>query len=125
MAAGIATLHALGETTAWANAAEAAVQLVEGVADAAAVTGVDVQPTFVGTMFGLFFAEEPVTDWESAKRADTKRYAAFHRAMLERGVYLPPSQFETWFVSTAHGDEEIDATVAAAREALAALPSPR
>jgi glutamate-1-semialdehyde 2,1-aminomutase len=126
MAAGIATLRALGEPSAWANAAEAASQLVEGIADAAASSGVDVQPACAGTMAGLFFTESPITDWESARmHADTARYAAFHRAMLGRGVYLPPSQFETWFVSTAHGDEEIDATVAAAREALAALPSPR
>jgi glutamate-1-semialdehyde 2,1-aminomutase len=73
-------------------------------------------------MFGFFFTESPIRSWESAKEhADTQRFAAFHRAMLERGVYLPPSQFEAWFLSTAHGDAEIDATVSAAREVFASL----
>ena len=82
-----------------------------------------VQSARAGTMLGLFFADAPVTDWESAARSDTGRFAAFHRAMLDRGVYLPPSQFETWFVSTAHTEPVIDATVAAARDAFAALAS--
>jgi glutamate-1-semialdehyde 2,1-aminomutase len=69
-------------------------------------------------MFGFFFTDAPVRDWETAKAADTQRFARFHRAMLERGVYLPPSQYESWFVSSAHGDEEIDRTIAAAREAF-------
>ena len=79
------------------------------------------QPARVGTMFGLFFTEAPVTSWDTAKLADTERFAAFHRAMLERGVYLAPSQFEAGFVSTAHGDVEIDATIGAARDAFASL----
>jgi glutamate-1-semialdehyde 2,1-aminomutase len=66
----------------------------------------------------LFFTDRPVTDYESAKTSDTGRFARFHRAMLERGVYLPPSQFEAIFISTAHGDAEIDRTLAAAEEAL-------
>lgn len=70
-------------------------------------------------MLGLFFTDSPVRSWEDAKRADTERFASFHRAMLERGVYLPPSEFETWFLSTAHGEEEIETTIAAAREAFA------
>ena len=65
-------------------------------------------------MLGLFFAESPIRSWEDAKLADTERFAAFHRGMLERGVYLAPSQFEAWFLSTAHGDDEIDMTIAAA-----------
>ena len=68
-----------------------------------------------GTMFGLFFSDAPVTSWETARRADTTRFAASIGAMLERGVYLAPSQFEAGFLSTAHGDAEIDATIAAAR----------
>ena len=71
-------------------------------------------------MAALFFSESPVRTWDEAQRADTGRFARFHRAMLGRGVYLPPSQFETWFLSTEHGDEEIEATIAAAREAFAA-----
>jgi glutamate-1-semialdehyde 2,1-aminomutase len=72
-------------------------------------------------MFGLSFADTPVTSWDDAAKADTARFATFHRAMLERGVYLAPSQFEAGFVSTAHGDGEIDATLEAAAEVLAAL----
>ena len=59
-----------------------------------------------------------MTSWGTARNADTTRFAAFHRAMLERGVYLAPSQFEAGFLSTAHGDSEVDATIAAARDAL-------
>jgi glutamate-1-semialdehyde 2,1-aminomutase len=73
----------------------------------------------VGSMFTFFFTPEPVTDWDSAKKADTARFAVFFRAMLERGVYLPPSQFEAAFLSAAHSDQDIQATVAAARESFA------
>jgi glutamate-1-semialdehyde 2,1-aminomutase len=72
-------------------------------------------------MFGLFFTDGLVTTWEEAKLADTGRFAAFHRGMLDRGIYLAPSQFEAGFVSTAHGEAEVEATIAAAREAFAAL----
>ena len=65
-----------------------------------------------------FFSDAPVTDWASAKQADTRRYGGFFRAMLEGGVYLPPSQFEAAFLSTAHGEEEIERTIEAARKAL-------
>jgi glutamate-1-semialdehyde 2,1-aminomutase len=72
-------------------------------------------------MFGFFFADTPVTDWESAKRSDTRRFGHFHRAMLERGVYLAPSQFEAAFLSIAHGDAEIDATIESAGEVFSGL----
>jgi glutamate-1-semialdehyde 2,1-aminomutase len=64
----------------------------------------------VGSMFTIFFTDQPVTDWESAKKSDTARFADFHRAMLEGGVYLPPSQFEAAFVSAAHSEEDIRTT---------------
>jgi glutamate-1-semialdehyde 2,1-aminomutase len=70
----------------------------------------------VGSMFTLFFTEGPVTDYESAKRSDTKRFAEYFRFMLERGIYLAPSQFEAAFVSAAHTVEDIARTVAASRE---------
>jgi glutamate-1-semialdehyde 2,1-aminomutase len=70
----------------------------------------------VGSMFTWFFTDQPVTDWDSAKRADTAKFAAFHRAMLEQGIYLPPSQFEAAFVSAAHTDEDIRKTQEAARK---------
>jgi glutamate-1-semialdehyde 2,1-aminomutase len=121
MAAGIETLRVLGEPGVWDRIARAGERLYDGVGDAAAETGVAGQPTRAGTMFGFFFTESPVRSWEDAVRADTDRFAAFHRAMLERGVYLPPSQFEAWFLSGAHGDAEIDTTIGAARDAFASL----
>ena len=117
MTAGIETLRVLAEPGVWDGIEHAAERLLSGIA----AVGAPVRLARVGTMFGLFFADAPVTSWDGAKRADTGRFAAFHRAMLDRGIYLPPSQFETWFVSTAHGEPEIDATVAAAREAFASL----
>jgi glutamate-1-semialdehyde 2,1-aminomutase len=74
----------------------------------------------VGSMFTFFFAPGPVTDWDSAKRCDTTRFAQFFHFMLERGVYLAPSQFEAGFVSAAHSEQDIRDTVEAAREFFAA-----
>ena len=67
-------------------------------------------------MFTFFFTDRPVTDWESAKQCDTARFGKFFHFLLERGVYIAPSQFEAGFVSAAHSPEDIQATVAAARE---------
>ena len=64
---------------------------------------------------------QPYPRWDDAKTADTDRFARFHRALLDRGVYLAPSQFEAGFISTAHGDVEIDAKIDAARDALASV----
>ena len=121
MAAGIATLRALEEDGAWDAAARAAERLFEGLGAAAADADVAGRPTRAGTMLGFFFTDAPIRSWEQAKLADTERFASFHGAMLERGVYLPPSQFEAWFLSSEHGDAEIDATVSAAAEAFASL----
>jgi len=74
----------------------------------------------VGSMFTWFFTDQPVTDYESAKRADVTQFARFHRSMLEQGVYLPPSQFEAAFVSAAHTAEDVRKTAEAARNAFAA-----
>jgi glutamate-1-semialdehyde 2,1-aminomutase len=73
----------------------------------------------VGSMFTVFFTDRPVTDWDSAKRSDTARFGRFFRAMLERGVYLAPSQFEAAFLSAAHTEDDIRKTIAAAKEAFA------
>jgi glutamate-1-semialdehyde 2,1-aminomutase len=70
----------------------------------------------VGSMFTFFFSSDPVTDWESAKRCDTARFAQFFHFLLDRGVYIAPSQFEAGFISTAHTEQDIAATVGAARE---------
>src|SRR5689334_15169089 len=72
----------------------------------------------VGSMFTVFFTDRPVTDWDSAKTCDTARFGRFFRGMLERGVYLAPSQFEAAFLSAAHSDADIDCTIAAAGAAL-------
>ena len=72
----------------------------------------------VGAMFTFFFTDGPVTDWESAKRCDTAKFGRFFQGMLERGIYLAPSQFEAAFLSAAHTEEDIDRTIAAARDAL-------
>jgi glutamate-1-semialdehyde 2,1-aminomutase len=117
MTAGIETLRVLAGPGVWEGIERATDRLVAGLSSA----GGSVQVSSVGSMFGLFFSDRPVRGWDDARTADTERFAAFHRAMLARGVYLAPSQFEAGFVSTAHGDREIDATVDAAREALAGL----
>jgi glutamate-1-semialdehyde 2,1-aminomutase len=117
MTAGIETLRALAEPGVWEGLERATTRLADGLAS----LGSSVQVSSVGSMFGLFFTDRPVRSWDDARMADTDRFAAFHRAMLERGIYVAPSQFEAGFVSTAHGDEEIDATVEAAVAALADL----
>jgi glutamate-1-semialdehyde 2,1-aminomutase len=74
-----------------------------------------------GSMFTFFFTNQPVTDYESAKRCDTAKFGKFFRLMLERGIYLAPSQFEAAFVSAAHSEADIRRTITAARESFAAL----
>ena len=121
MAAGIATLTALREEGVWDLAAGAARALVEGIGEAAKRAGIPVQLPCVGTMFSCFFTEEPVVDWETASGCDTKRFAKVFHGLLERGVYLPPSQFEACFLSTAHTDREITHTVEAFDEVFQSL----
>ena len=72
-------------------------------------------------MFTSFFTDAPVTDWDSAKRSNTDRFAKFFHAMLNEGIYLAPSQFEAAFLSYAHSDDDLDATLKAARQAFAKL----
>jgi glutamate-1-semialdehyde 2,1-aminomutase len=85
---------------------------------AAADAGLPHQVARVGSMLTLFFNAEPVTDYDAARRSDTARFARFFWGMMDRGVYLPCSQFEAAFVSAAHTEEQVAQTVAAAREAL-------
>ena len=72
-------------------------------------------------MFTWFFKNAPVTDWDTAATSDTALFGKFHRAMLEAGVWLPPSQFEAMFLGTAHGEAEVEATIAAATETFAEI----
>ena len=117
MTAGIETLRVLAEPGVWDDLERAGARLEAGLR----TLGEGVQVARAGTMFGLFFADAPVTSWNTAKVADTGRFAGFHATMLERDVYLAPSQFEAGFISTAHGEAEIDATIDAARDALASV----
>jgi glutamate-1-semialdehyde 2,1-aminomutase len=123
MRAGIETLKLLDEPGAYDQLESAAGQLERGLTEAASSVGVPVTINRVGSMLTVFFSAEPVTDFKSASACDTERFAAFFQAMLSRGVYLPPSQFEAWFVSLAHGENEIRETIEAARESFAALGS--
>ncbi len=121
MAAGIETLKALREPGTYERFDELGHRLEEGVANAAERAGIPIYQTRVGSMFGLFFAGGEVTDYATAKQADTERYAQYFWGMLERGVYLAPSQFEAGFLSLAHGEEHIDATIAAAEDTFREL----
>ena len=119
MTAGVSTLRLLGEPGVYDHLERLAARLVDGLGSAAQAAGVAYTANRVGSMFTGFFSDATVTDYASAKRANTRRYARFFHAMLERGVYLAPSQFEAGFVSLAHTDADIDATLTAAEAAFA------
>jgi glutamate-1-semialdehyde 2,1-aminomutase len=124
-AAGAAQLELLREPGVYERLEQAGAKLGEGLRSAAESAGVPVYQTRVGSMFCLFFSDQPVVDEASARRSDVGQYATYFHEMLERGVYLAPSQFEAGFISLAHGNEEIERTVAAARVALAAVGKER
>jgi len=118
MSAGIETLKELQKPGMWDALEARSAQLAAALSATAEDAKVPVVLQRVGTMFTTFFTDRPVTNWATAKSADTKKYAAFFRAMLESSVYLAPSQFEAGFMSTAHRDEEIRLTVRAVEQAL-------
>jgi glutamate-1-semialdehyde 2,1-aminomutase len=117
MTAGLATLRELVRTGVFDSIAARTARLVDGIESAAHSCGLPVQAARAGTMFGFYFLKEAgasITNWDRAKRfADTARYGRFFHAMLERGVYFAPSQFEAAFMSSAHGAAEVDAVLAA------------
>ena len=121
MSAGVQMLRTLQRTDPYQDLERKAARLSDGLKAAAAEAGVDVASNRVGSMMTLFFTRERVVDYRSAKTSDTAAYARYFHAMLERGVYLAPSQFEAAFLSTAHTDQDVDATVAAAHEAMRAV----
>ncbi|OGO46904.1 MAG: glutamate-1-semialdehyde-2,1-aminomutase [Chloroflexi bacterium RBG_16_64_32] len=121
MAAGIAALGALADDAAYQRLEASAGRLEDGLRRAARETETPVRINRAGSMLTMFFTADPVTDFASAKRSDTQRYAAYFREMLSRGVFLPPSQFEAVFVSLAHSDDEIVRTVEAVEASLAAV----
>jgi len=121
MAAGLATLRHLREhkKEIYPRLDKLCGELTAGVAAVAKEAGVSVCYNRVGSMFTWFFAPGPVTGWDSADKSDVEAFGRFFRAMLENGIYLPPSQFEAAFLSVAHTDEDIQQTIAAAKQAFA------
>jgi glutamate-1-semialdehyde 2,1-aminomutase len=120
MAAGLATVSHLQVNAAhiYSKLETTTRTLAEGVAAAAAKAGIPLTTNRVGSMWTWFFTPGPVTNYDQAARSDTAAFGRFHRAMLDQGIWLPPSQFEAAFLSTAHGDAEIQTTLAAATKAL-------
>jgi len=119
MAAGLAQLRELARIDGWRLLEDIAGKLEKALASVTSSRKL----TFhhIGSMFCLFFADGPIFDLESAQRSDTKKFAQFFHSCLERGVYFPPSQFETAFISTAHSDDDVEQTSRVVREALMAL----
>jgi len=118
VAAGIAALKALKQAGSYRKLESMTAELVAGLQRAAEQAGVPVQINRIGSMFTVFFTSSPVTNFQTAKTSDTTRYGKFFHSMLQQGVYFPPSQFETCFVSLAHTRSDIRSTVNAAREAF-------
>src|SRR5271157_187300 len=121
VAAGIATLDVLRRPGVYERLETLAQALTAGLSEVAKRAGVALTINRIGSVFTPFFCAGPVADYASAKQSDTAAFGRFFRAMLDRGVYLPPSQFETGFVSTAHSERDVEDTIRAASEAFASL----
>ena len=128
VAAALAVLDALdADPELWSRLEDYTEKLAQGLEAAARAAGVPARVQRVGSMWTLFLmwttslAEKPIRSWDDARGVDRERFAAFHRGMFARGVLLPPSPFETAFVSAAHGDEELERTLVAARATLAEI----
>ncbi len=123
MAAGVATLGYLEQNrdSVYKQLEQSSAAVANAVAAEAARAGIPLTTNRQGAMFTWFFTADPVRDFASAEGANTKKFAAFHRGMLDRGIWLPPSQFEAAFVGTAHTTEHVDQTIAAAHEVFATL----
>ena len=123
MAAGAATLRRLKRDGASIYAAleSNSAALVDGVTKAARDSGIEITNARVGSMFTWFFQGGDIHDYDSAAKSDSKKFAQFHRGMLERGIYLPPSQFEAAFLSSAHTSQDIQETIDAAQQTLGAF----
>ncbi|HEX4309337.1 MAG TPA: glutamate-1-semialdehyde 2,1-aminomutase [Acidobacteriaceae bacterium] len=125
MAAGIATVGYLREHRAevYTKLEKSSAEVADGVASAAVKAKIPLTTNRVGAMWTWFFTSGPVANYEQAAHSDMKRFAAFHQAMLAAGVWLPPSQFEAAFISTAHTDTDVQQTIDAARQAFASIAS--
>jgi glutamate-1-semialdehyde 2,1-aminomutase len=118
-AAGVATLRELRDCPPYERLESLSDRLAKGLDEAATAAGVPHTVARVGSMMTLFFNPEPVVDLPTAAKCDTKAFARYFWGLMERGVYMPCSQYEALFVSAAHIEADIDATIAAAREVLA------
>jgi len=121
MTAGIKTLEILQRPGSYEHLEKITSRLINGILEAGRAAGHKVCGGSIGGMFGFFFCEGPVTNFKEAMKADTAKFARWHRAMLEEGVYLAPSQFEAGFTSLKHTEADVDATVAAARRVFARI----
>jgi len=121
MVAGIKTLEILGRPGAYEHLDKITKKLINGILEAGKETGHAMCGSSISGMYGFFFCDGPVNCFEDAMASDTEKFGRFHRAMLERGVYFAPSQFEAGFTSLAHTEEDIDATIAAVKDALKSL----
>jgi glutamate-1-semialdehyde 2,1-aminomutase len=121
MRAGLSTLPKLEAPGFYDALNRKTKRLAEGLRSALKDAGVPGQVNLAGSSLTLFFANATVRNYADAKKSDTARFGAFFRAMLDRGIFLPPSQFEGLFVSAAHTDDDIDRTLAAAHECLRAI----
>lgn len=121
MTAGIKTLELLKKPGTYDQLDRITKKLASGMLQTAKDAGHDVVGGQLSAMFGMFFTSTPVHNYDEAKTSDLKKFGRFHRGMLERGIYLAPSQFEAGFTSLAHTDEDIDTTLAAAKEVLAEI----
>jgi glutamate-1-semialdehyde 2,1-aminomutase len=121
MRAGIATLKELSKPGLYEGIEEHAAKLVAGLRKALTGAGIAAQVNSIGSLSTIFFAPQPVGNYTDAKRSDTKLYARFFREMLNRGIFLAPSQFEAAFVSAAHSSHDIEKTIAAAHDALSTI----
>ncbi|BAS54410.1 glutamate-1-semialdehyde aminotransferase [Leptolyngbya boryana NIES-2135] len=121
MTAGIKTLELLRQPGTYETLDRITSRLIAGLLNAAKETGHAACGGSISGMFGFFFTEGPVHNYEDAKKSDLSKFSKFHRGMLEQGVYLAPSQFEAGFTSLAHTDEDIDQTIAAAKSVMSSL----
>ena len=121
-AAGLATLAELAKPDVFAEIERRTTEVITGLEEIARDTGVPITTAHAGSMAGFFFREGPVRNYAEATKSDTKRFAKFFAGMLDRGVYFAPSQFEAFFLSSAHGETEIEKTLTAAREIFATFP---
>jgi glutamate-1-semialdehyde 2,1-aminomutase len=121
MSAGIETLKLLKEPGFYQRLEEKSAFVAQGIAKAAKDAGVPLYSTRVGSMFCGFFSKDPVVDWDSAAKCDTKVFASYFRNMLQEGIYLACSQFETAFVGISHTTEDLEKTIAAAAKSFKAL----